>query len=151
MEKIISKTVLIDQDGVLTNNLVYYDGRGHRIKGFHSRDIRAIRQLVAHGYDVHILTQSSWPGVKDFAHRTGAEVIIDREKKVDQFSDFIAIGDDTADLAMLKKAVQAYCPLDADPEVKGLANMIILSAKGGEGVMAELVRALSKSLAASQP
>lgn len=137
-------TVLIDQDGVLTNNIVYYDAKGNRLKGFHSRDIRAIRQLVSHGYDVHILTQSSWPGINDFAKRTGAEIIIDREKNIDQFKSFIAIGDDVPDIGMLRKAKIAFCPADADDEVKGLRNIRTLSTKGGEGVIAEMVRELSK-------
>lgn len=138
----MNKTILIDCDGVLTDGKVYYDAKGNRIKGFHSRDIRAIRQLISHGFDVHIITQSSWPGMKDFIKRTGAEVTIDREKKVDQFSDFIAVGDDTPDIEMLKKAKQAFCPSDADPEVKAIAGITLLGSKGGEGVVADLINIL---------
>lgn len=136
-------TVVIDVDGVLTDGKVWYDAKGNRTKAFHSRDIRAIRQLVSHGYRVILLTQSSWPGIKDYVERTGAEVIIDREKKPDPaWGDFIAIGDDTPDLAILRAAKLAYCPADADLSVKSEAFVMPLYMKGGEGVISELVTVL---------
>lgn len=137
-----AKTIVCDCDGVLTNGKVYYDAKGGRTKGFHSRDIRAIRQLISHGFRFVILTQSSWPGIDDFAKRTGAEVIMDREKKTDGLEPFIAIGDDTSDIEMLSKAVLAYCPVDADAEVIAMCRVKILMAKGGEAVIAELLREL---------
>lgn len=139
-----AKTIVCDCDGVLTDGKVWYDAKGNRTKGFHSRDIRAIRQLISHGYQFIIFTQSSWPGVKDFVNRTGAEVIIDREKSLHHFKEpFIAIGDDTPDLDFLNKAVKAYCPANADPFVKQtVKNITVLTTNGGEGVIAELVNKL---------
>lgn len=136
-------TVVIDVDGVLTDGKVWYDSRGERTKAFHSRDIRAIRQLVSHGYRVILLTQSSWPGINDYVKRTGAEVLINREKLPnEEWGPYIAIGDDTADLAVLRSAALAYCPGDADLSVKSEACVNALYAKGGDGVIAELINIL---------
>ena len=133
------KTILIDVDGVLTDGKVWYDQYGERTKGFHSRDIRSIRELVSYGFEVYLITASSWPGSKHFANRTGAFVLVDREKSCDQFIDFIAIGDDTADIKMLKKATRAFCPLDACSTVKQLDKITVLNAFGGDGVISELL------------
>jgi 3-deoxy-D-manno-octulosonate 8-phosphate phosphatase (KDO 8-P phosphatase) len=141
-----SKTIIIDVDGCLTDNKVYYTHKGERIKGFHSRDIRAIRELVAAGFEVILLTQSSWPGMEDYAKRTGAFVNIARDKwewvsrNVQQ--PYIAVGDDVPDIDVLTFAAKAYCPLDADIAVKKLGNVNVLHSKGGEGVVADLVHIL---------
>lgn len=133
------KTILIDVDGVLTDGKVWYNHFGERTKGFHSRDIRSIRELVSHGYDVYLITASSWPGLKEYAHRTGALILVDREKACDQFDGFIAIGDDTPDIKMLKKANRAFCPVNADYSVKSLDKITVLNTPGGEGVISEMV------------
>jgi 3-deoxy-D-manno-octulosonate 8-phosphate phosphatase (KDO 8-P phosphatase) len=133
------KLILIDVDGVLTDGKVWYDQFGERTKGFHSRDIRSIRELVSYGFEVYLLTASSWPGLKYYADRTGACILVDREKACDQFNDFIAIGDDTADLKMLKKAKRAFCPLNACSTVKQLDKITILNTPGGDGVISELL------------
>lgn len=140
------RTVVIDVDGVLTDGKVWYDAKGNRTKAFHSRDIRAIRQLVSHGYRVILLTQSSWPGINDYIKRTGAEVIINREKVPDpEWGKYIAIGDDTADLAVLRGATLAYCPADADLSVKAEGCVLSLYMKGGEGVISELLMVLESA------
>jgi YrbI family 3-deoxy-D-manno-octulosonate 8-phosphate phosphatase len=137
------QTVVIDVDGVLTDGKVWYNSRGERSKAFHSRDIRAIRQLVSHGYRVILLTQSTWPGIDDYANRTGAEVVISREKAIDPaWGKYIAIGDDTPDLEVLRGATLAYCPMDADLSVKSEAKVYPLARNGGDGVIAELINVL---------
>lgn len=132
------KTVIIDVDGVLTDGKVWYNSKGERSKGFHSRDIRAIRELVAHGFDVILYTQSTWPGMEDYAARTGATVVMNREK-IPLNTPYIAIGDDTPDLDILHFAQRAFCPSDADPMVRSLQDITILETKGGEGCVAEML------------
>lgn len=136
----MTKTVIIDVDGVLTDGKVWYNQTGERMKAFHSRDIRAIRELVSHGFSVVLYTQSTWPGLKDYAKRTGAEIVIRREK-IPVPEKYIMVGDDTPDIELMKGSVKAYCPRDADREV--FAYCEILDCYGGSGVIAELVRVLS--------
>lgn len=144
----MAKTIIIDADGTLTDNKVYYTSSGERIKGFHSRDIRAIRELTARGFDVYILTQSTWPGIGEFASRTGATIAQAYIKqdwiKENGITDYIAIGDDVSDIIMLKEAVKCYCPSDADDVVKEIEGIRVLKTKGGDGVMSEMVRVIDK-------
>lgn len=155
------KTVVIDCDGVLTDGKVHYAHDGQKTKSFNSRDIRAIRQLISHGIDVIIVTQSEWPGINDYAERTGAIVIKTRDKSYEavhdaldvydfstpgmygHLEDYCMIGDDVPDIELMlnDKCVRAYCTFDADPSVRDHCQQ--LSTKGGEGVVAEVVRLLS--------
>ncbi len=134
-----AKLIIIDCDGILTDGRVWYTHAGERSKGFNSRDIRAIRELVANGFQVIICTQSTWPGVQNFANRTGAEVIIAQSKPIPT-EPFIMIGDDVPDIELMKAAEIALCPVDADESVKPYCQ--VLHTAGGEGVIAEVVRIL---------
>lgn len=141
------KTIIIDVDGVLTDGKVWYTSTGERSKGFHSRDIRAIREFVSRGYDVYLLTQSTWPGVDDFAQRTGATVVtaIDKFKWIEEnnITDYIAVGDDVSDALLMDGAIGAYCPDDADFLIKNKRCVEKLETKGGEGVIAELAKLIA--------
>jgi 3-deoxy-D-manno-octulosonate 8-phosphate phosphatase (KDO 8-P phosphatase) len=138
-----AKTIVIDCDGVLTDGKQYIDHTGEKMfKAFHSRDVRAIRELISHGYEVVIVTADDWPGSKFFASKTGASIMILRDKSKIPYENFIAVGDDAWDVPMLKKAEHAFAPCDADASVKNLLNVHTLYSKGGEGVIAELVNIL---------
>jgi 3-deoxy-D-manno-octulosonate 8-phosphate phosphatase KdsC-like HAD superfamily phosphatase len=64
-----------------------------------------------------------------------------RDKSKVPFSNFIALGDDAWDMAMLTQAERAYCPADADPQVQALPKIRILKTAGGHGVVAEMLGA----------
>lgn len=142
----MTRTIIIDVDGVLTDGKVWYTSNGERSKGFHSRDIRAIRELTANGYDIYLLTQSTWPGVEHFANRTGATIaqVVDKLKWIQEnhITDFIAFADDVADVEFCKKATQVFYPKNADANfIKKLpCNSSELNIRGGEGVIAEYVQ-----------
>lgn len=138
-----TKLVLIDCDGVLTDGRLHIDHTGEKhFKSFHTRDVRAIRELIYHGYEVVIVSADDWVGIDHFANKVGAEVRISRDKL-----DFIdrryhAIGDDVWDCGMLRAAVRAFCPADADVSVQRIPGIKILSAKAGQGCIAEMIREL---------
>lgn len=138
------KEVVIDQDGVLTDDTVYFTHEGERIKGFNSRDIRAIRELIANGFMVTILTASSWTGLHAFAKRTGAEIKVMRDKALYKPDHkFIAVVNDIPDLGIAREAERSYLPADADPGLhQRLHNATVLNTPGGKGVIAELVTIL---------
>lgn len=139
--------LLIDVDGVLTDNKVYYTHIGERTKSFHSRDIRAIKELVSYGFEVYLLTQSSWPGVNEFAKRTGAIVAqeVDKMQWVinNKIMDYICVVDDAPDIQIAMNSKKCYCPADACQNLfKEVPKIKLLSTKGGDGVIAELVNIL---------
>ena len=136
------KRIVVDVDGCLTDGKVYYTHDGKRIKGFHSRDIRALREFVSKGIEVVLLTQSSWPGMEEYADRTGAQVVVERNKDSwvanNRDVPYIAIGDDAPDIQLLSCAVEAYCPIDADPSVRAIDGIKGLPMRGGGGLLAGL-------------
>ena len=135
--------LLLDCDGVLTDGYLTIDRYGEKMfKRFHTRDVRAIRELVVHGYEVIIVTADDWSGVVHFADKVGAEMFITNDKGKLPFQEYIAVGDDAWDVPMLKGAIRSFCPSDADHSVLVLDGIEVLDAMGGKGVVAELVRRL---------
>lgn len=143
MDNLDCKNIIIDVDGVLTDNKVWFDHQGNRTKGFNSSDIWAIRELISRGYYVALVTASSWPGIDQFARRTGAAVLYERDKETMNISEFICVINDVWDFGLAKKAVQVYAPSDA---YSGLftkfPKTILIPCKGGDGVISHLVAML---------
>lgn len=134
--------ILIDCDGVLTDGRLTIDHTGRKLfKSFHTRDVRAIRELVAAGYEVTIVTADDWAGGKSFAEKVGADWYCARSKPVGS-GPYIAVGDDAWDVRMLEAAETAFCPADADASVLELSDVVRLETEGGRGVMAEVARRL---------
>jgi 3-deoxy-D-manno-octulosonate 8-phosphate phosphatase (KDO 8-P phosphatase) len=139
------KVILIDVDGCLTDGRLTIDHRGEKpFKQFHTRDVRAIRELVFNGFEVVLVSADDWPGIHFFADKVGADVCISREKSELPYDDYIAIGDDAWDVGMLKKAKKAFCPADADSSVLAIRGIHRLLTEGGHGVVAGMARELLK-------
>lgn len=139
------KKIYIDCDGVLTDGKLTIDHTGQKqFKQFHTRDVRAIRELIYNGYEVTIVSADDWPGLKHFADKVGAEVLFTRDKKeaIPPGEECIAIGDDAWDVQFLSRAKVAFVPADADYSVTCLDNTTRLTTKGGQGVVAEVCRRL---------
>lgn len=139
--------VILDVDGVLTDGCLTIDHKGEKLfKKFTTKDVRAIRELVANGFEVYIVTADDWPGTKHFAEKVGAEFICLKDKMQIRQTigdrPFIAVGDDAWDVGILKAATIAFCPLDADWSVKQVKGIRILKTRGGKGVVAEVIRLL---------
>ncbi len=140
----MSKIIYCDIDGVLTDGKIWISQTGEISKGFNTRDIRAIRELIANGYEVNLVTASSWPGIHSFIEKTGAYVIVEREKAKIETKGCIVVADDAWDLAMVRKAKKAYAPKNCDICVKAVPGIKVLKTKGGQGVIAELLTELVK-------
>ncbi|HEY4282642.1 MAG TPA: hypothetical protein VGM62_06210 [Chthoniobacterales bacterium] len=141
----VPKTILIDCDGVLTDGALTIDHRGEKMfKRFHTRDVRAIRELIYNGFEVTIVSADDWPGIYRFADKVGADVRVCRDKSKVGAPPFVAIGDDTWDLPMLRRAGKgnAFCPADADRAILESDCVIALKTSAGHGVIAELARYL---------
>ena len=130
----------VDIDGVLTDGKIWVTSTGEISKGFNSRDLAAIRELIANGHEVHIVTASSWPGAEHYLKRSGAQLHVIRNKESIPFYYDVAIGDSAWDIPMLRKAKFMFCPKDAQSEVQFITDINILPIKGGEGVMCEIVK-----------
>jgi 3-deoxy-D-manno-octulosonate 8-phosphate phosphatase (KDO 8-P phosphatase) len=136
------KVICCDLDGVLTDGKVWVNHQGEIIKGFNSRDLTAIKELIANGYEFHIITASSWSGAYAYLKKSGAVLHTIRNKEEIPFTFDIAIGDSAWDVPMFRKAKECFCPADAALEVRTLDGMNVMETKGGEGVILELAREL---------
>lgn len=143
VEGIEGKTIVMDCDGVLTDGTLVIDHAGEKLfKKFHTRDVRAIRELVYRGHPVVIVSADDWAGTSKFAEKVGAEFLALRDKSQVPYAGYIAVGDDSWDVGMLMKAAMAFAPSDADASVLGLPWVTTLPIEGGKGVIAALVRQL---------
>lgn len=138
------KIILCDCDGVLTDGTLNIDHTGTKMfKSFHTRDVRAIRELIANGYEFYIVTADDWEGTEAFAEKVGAGFIYARDKGAVEFKEsFIMVGDDVWDIQLMHKATMCYCPNDAVNIVK--SHCKALNTNAGKGVIAELAEILLK-------
>ena len=135
--------LLIDCDGVLTDGCLTIDHCGEKqFKQFHTRDVRAIREFVYHGWEVILVSADDWDGLAHFAAKVGAEPYYCRDKSCLPYSDYIAVGDDAWDVCMMQNAYRGFAPADADQSIADLDNVKVLKTAGGRGVMAEVAREL---------
>ncbi|HRI24365.1 MAG TPA: hypothetical protein PLZ45_06790 [Ferruginibacter sp.] len=136
------KIIVCDCDGVLTDGRLNIDHTGTKMfKSFHTKDVRAIREFIANGYEFYIVSCDDY-GAKAFAEKVGAVFIELRDKsKVRDYvpGPFICIGDDAWDLPMMDRATIAFRPKDADSSVVHYRPFTV---NGGHGVVAELATIL---------
>lgn len=139
---IMENKILIDCDGVLTDGKIWVNRHGQITKGFHTHDVAAIRELISHGFEVCIVSASTWPGIDSFCAKTGASFINERNKSALSFKDYIAIGDSRWDIEFLKKATRKFCPNTAVRAVKNIEGIVVLDVAGGEGCIEEMLNYL---------
>ena len=139
----------MDVDGVLTDGKLTIDHKGEKLfKQFHTRDVRAIRELVANGVEVYIVSADEWGGSQHFADKVGAEFFYLRDKKklVDSLKArrWACVGDDAWDIGLLQCADMRFCPADADVHVRKLRGIHVLQTPAGKGCIAEIVTILAQ-------
>lgn len=141
---------LTDCDGCLTDAGMYYSELGDELKKFNTRDGMGFSLLREKGILTGIITGENVElnrrraeklkldiyeaGVKDKAalvKRLAAQYNIALEN-------IAYVGDDINDIEVLKIVGLGCCPADGVPVVKDAAK-IVTKAKGGEGVIRELV------------
>lgn len=146
------KLLILDVDGVLTDGKKDIELSGHQIfqrvffKSFLDKDFVAIRRFKEAGVQSVIVTGDE--SNKKIARRYDIPFFVEKFRKVrllesfrEQFSctedQMLAVGDDYADIEVLKRVGVSACPSDAIEEVKE-QSIFKLRSKGGEGVVAEL-------------
>lgn len=138
--------IIVDNDGVLTDGKVYVTHKGEKFKAMNNKDNTAIAELIQMGHEVHIVTASSWPGMDKYCSNLGVKVWNFRDKSnliaIHGGKPYYAIGDSAWDIEMLKKAEKAFCPADAEIEVRDIKGITILPRKGGDGILMEFLKYL---------
>jgi len=147
--------IVLDVDGTMTDSRITYSEDGDEIKSFNVKDGLAIASWRKLGRQVAIITGRS----SDIVARRAKELHIEHfyqgvENKKEVLDDLLekldlkmehvaAIGDDLNDMKMLKAAKMSFVPRDASAYVDKIAT-VILSKKGGDGAVREMIEYLIK-------
>ncbi|MCD7771222.1 MAG: N-acylneuraminate cytidylyltransferase [Oscillospiraceae bacterium] len=147
------KMFLTDCDGCLTDGGMYYSEHGDELKKFNTRDGMGFALLRANGIITGIVTSES----VDLNRRRAEKLKLDvleagcRDKVVavkrlcDKYNiapeNVAYVGDDINDIDVIKMVGFGCVPANAMPQVKSAADYVT-KAKGGEGVIREVVERL---------
>ena len=148
--------LVLDVDGVLTDGLIHIDDTGVETKTFHTRDGLGLALWMRLGGDVAIITGRSGMSVRHRATELGIRHVLqgvsDKAPALGKLlrelglhaSQAAAIGDDLADLPMLRLAGYPMAVADAAPEVRDSASFVTVR-PGGRGAVREAIEHLLKA------
>jgi 3-deoxy-D-manno-octulosonate 8-phosphate phosphatase (KDO 8-P phosphatase) len=152
------KLLLLDVDGVLTDGGIYIDNRGVETKRFDVRDGQGITLLQHAGIEVGFITGRFSEVVRFRAKELGVRIVYQRvQKKLEIYQrikqksrledESIAyVGDDIADIPVLRQTGLAIAVRDAWAEVKRHADYVT-EADGGRGAVREVSELLLRAQA----
>jgi 3-deoxy-D-manno-octulosonate 8-phosphate phosphatase (KDO 8-P phosphatase) len=148
--------LVADVDGVLTDGVIALDDEGVETKHFYVRDGMAYALWHRAGKQAAILSGRRVRAVERRAAELKiAHVLQGHEQKAAPLRTLIEglgfspaqvcfVGDDLADLPVLRAVGLAACPADAAAEVKDVAHLIT-RAPGGRGAVREVIEVILKS------
>ena len=150
------KLLILDVDGVMTNNLLHYCDDGSEIKSFNTRDGHGMVMLQKSDVDIAIITGRASPLVtKRMADLKVKHV---HQGVPDKLPTFLAltetlnirldeiayIGDDILDLPILTQVGLSATPADGDDEVKSRVDYVS-DFEGGRGCVRQMCELIMKS------
>ena len=148
MSQINIDLLILDFDGVLTDNRVYVTQDGQETVACHRGDGWGIKLLKNAGLEIIILSTETNPVVSARARKLDVECIQGCPNKAEATREIIAkkgldatkvmyVGNDTNDSEAMALVGHAVAPADSHPEIIEVAKTIT-KARGGHGVVREL-------------
>jgi 3-deoxy-D-manno-octulosonate 8-phosphate phosphatase (KDO 8-P phosphatase) len=143
------RLLILDVDGTLTDGRLYFGPRGEAIKVFHVRDGAGIKHLDRAGIQVAVISGRSSKMVSVRCRELGiAHVVQGAGDKVAAFeklrkklkmdvSESACVGDDTADVPLMKAVKLAFAVADAHQDALRAAH-VVTSRPGGQGAVREV-------------
>ncbi|UQB42923.1 HAD hydrolase family protein [Thiomicrospira microaerophila] len=150
------KLLLLDVDGVLTDNRLIYGDDGQEYKAFYTRDGHAMVLIQKSGIEIGIITGRTSELVKKRMQDLKVKHLYQGvPDKLPTFEQLIAqlgigldevayMGDDILDLPILRRVGLSGCPSDADPEVISRVDLVS-KFKGGQGAVREFCELIMKT------
>lgn len=144
------KMFLTDCDGCLTDAGMYYSEFGDELKKFNTKDGMAFSILREKGIITGVVTGENVELNRRRAKKLRLDILEsgckDKASTIQKLCDeykinlenVVYIGDDINDINAMKMVGFCCCPSDAAPQVRAIADYIT-KAKGGEGVIREIV------------
>lgn len=144
--------VVLDFDGVLTDNKVYVNERGEEMVRCDRSDTFGLSELREMGVDVLIMSTEKNPVVQKRAHKLGIECVNGMDDKKERLQAEIDIrkrrpeqvayvGNDVNDLGCFEAVGLPIAVADAFPPVRTKAAYVT-SASGGNGAVREVIELL---------
>lgn len=150
------KLLLLDVDGVLTDNRLIYGDDGQEYKAFYTRDGHAMVLIQKSGIEIGIITGRTSELVKkrmqDLKVKHLYQGVPDKLPTFEALMDKLAIsldevaymGDDILDLPILRRVGLSACPKDSDPEVISRVDFVS-GFEGGRGAVREFCELIMKA------
>ncbi len=149
--------LVLDFDGVLTDNRVWTDSEGRELVASSRSDSLILNELKARGVQILILSSEPNPVVQARARKLGLEAVhgVGIKEKGEVLrrllgerglpaEDVVYVGNDLNDLPCFEVSGWAVAVADAWPEVRRAADYV-LSHRGGQGAVRELCELLLQS------
>ena len=147
------KLFLSDVDGTLTDGGMYYSESGDELKKFNTRDGMGFQLLREKGIKTGIITSENTIIVENRAKKLKIDFLVQGKRNGGKLEavrqicnemgitlkEVAYIGDDINDIELLSEVGVAACPADACAEVKAALGIEIMTRKGGEGCVREVV------------
>jgi YrbI family 3-deoxy-D-manno-octulosonate 8-phosphate phosphatase len=140
--------VVLDFDGVMTDNRVWVDGEGHEYVAASRGDGAGVVRLRKAGVELLVLSTEVNPVVAARCRKLGISYLQGIQDKAEALksllekrgldpSRVVFVGNDYNDLPCFELVSCAVAPADAEPEVLRQADLL-LSRRGGHGAVREL-------------
>lgn len=152
------KLLLLDVDGVLTDGAIIHDSDGREIKNFHVRDGMGIVMWRKLGYQTGILTGRPSPIIAIRARELQID-LVSQGDAMNKHDDYLKLrdkagvndaqvaymGDDLADLPVLRRVGYPMTVADGVAEVRQVARFIATE-PAGRGAVRQAVEHLLKGM-----
>lgn len=150
------KMFLTDCDGCLTDGGMYYSEQGDELKKFNTKDGMGFSILRDRGILTGIVTSENTKLNQRRAAKLKLDIILQGcydkaaaikdlcEKYNISLDQVVYVGDDINDIEAIQMAGFGCAPENAMPQVKAMADYVTV-AKGGEGVIREIVELMDES------
>jgi 3-deoxy-D-manno-octulosonate 8-phosphate phosphatase (KDO 8-P phosphatase) len=143
------RLLILDVDGTLTDGRLYYGPRGEALKVFHVRDGAGIKHLYRSGIHIAVISGRNSKMVSVRCRELGVEHVVQgvedkvaafeklrRKLKIDA-SESACVGDDSADVPLMKVVKLAFAVADAHKDALRAAH-VVTSLPGGQGAVREV-------------
>jgi 3-deoxy-D-manno-octulosonate 8-phosphate phosphatase (KDO 8-P phosphatase) len=149
------RLLVLDVDGVLTDNSVLCTEDGYLLRTMHVRDGFSMNKALKEGIQILIITGGNSSGViKRLKNIGNIEVfigVIDKLPVLKKYCEennlnsnhVLYMGDDILDISCMEWSGASACPIDAIPEVKAISQYICNN-EGGKGCVREVIEIILK-------
>jgi 3-deoxy-D-manno-octulosonate 8-phosphate phosphatase (KDO 8-P phosphatase) len=152
------RLLVLDVDGVLTDGRLWFGARGELMKAFHVRDGHGIRELLAAGVEIAVISGRRSSAVARRCRELGIRRVVQGvDDKLAAFERIrgelgveagrsACVGDDVPDVPLMRAVGLAFAVADAHPTAIASAHHVTRAA-GGVGAVREVCDELLRRMA----